>query len=309
VQKKIFPAIHYAIAVCLTAQAPCVAKGEAVDIGAMKILTSLPQKVNGWQAAKEDKSYNRKNLYDYIDGGAELYLSYNFRSAASRTYVKEGNSDIVVDIFDMGSCADAYGVFSLARETVDSMFGQGSQYEAGLLQFFKDRFYVSVMGYPETPESKKAIFSLAAKITSSIPHNGALPPVVSVLPTDGLIASSVRYFHNHAWLNSHYFIADKDILHIDSSRAAVMATYDKGNKETQPVLVLTEFKSKKAGEEARKSFLKHYMPDSQNKECIKIENNTWVCCRLIGTTVVAVFEAADKKQAAHMLDEVRARLK
>ena len=57
----------------------------------------LPSAVSGWHAAGQDSSYDRSTLFDYIDGGAELYLSYRFKEVINRRYKREGQPDIVVD--------------------------------------------------------------------------------------------------------------------------------------------------------------------------------------------------------------------
>ncbi|MEE9464267.1 MAG: DUF6599 family protein, partial [Candidatus Neomarinimicrobiota bacterium] len=80
----------------------------------------MPGTVEDWQTGRADKIYNRENLYEYINGGAELYLSYGFLQMISRTYTKSGKPDIVVDIFDMGSSRNAFGVFSHSREAIES---------------------------------------------------------------------------------------------------------------------------------------------------------------------------------------------
>ena len=105
----------------------------------------LPDNIEGWKVATNDQIYNSKNLYDYIDGGAELYLSYGFRRVISRRYSKIEQPDIIVDLFDMRTSQNAFGVFSHARETVDNTFGQGSQYTEGLLLFWKDYYYISIL--------------------------------------------------------------------------------------------------------------------------------------------------------------------
>ena len=60
-----------------------------------KLISMLPDAPEGWKIAGEDQSYQRDNLYDYIDGGAELYLSYGFRKVCTRTYSKSDQPDIV----------------------------------------------------------------------------------------------------------------------------------------------------------------------------------------------------------------------
>ena len=117
------------------------------------LMKILPDRIEGWAIHEEDKVYGRDNLYDYIDGGAELYLSYAFQKVINRIYTAPDQPDILVDIFDMGSSRNAYGVFSHAREVEDSTFGQGSQHTSGLLLFWKDRYYISIMAIPETEAS------------------------------------------------------------------------------------------------------------------------------------------------------------
>ena len=48
--------------------------------------TLLPDSVHLWSASGQDKTYGRDDLFDYINGGAELYLSYSFRQLTTRTY-------------------------------------------------------------------------------------------------------------------------------------------------------------------------------------------------------------------------------
>ena len=65
------------------------------------IKTLLPDSINEWKKKTEDKLYTPENLYDYIDGGAELYISYGFTEVVSRIYFKENQPEIKVEIFDI----------------------------------------------------------------------------------------------------------------------------------------------------------------------------------------------------------------
>ncbi len=98
----------------------------------------LPDSIDGWEVVSEDQFHNRKSLYEYINGGAELYLSYGFSRLISRIYSKPEQPDILVDFFDMRTSRSAYGVFSYSVETVERNFGQGSQQTEGALLFWKD---------------------------------------------------------------------------------------------------------------------------------------------------------------------------
>ena len=185
----------------------------------------LPDTIAGWKKAVPPNFYTPRNLSTYIDGGAELYISYNFKNALSVKYVDSAANEIEVDIFEMGSAPDAFGVFAHSRETIDGRFGQGSEYAAGLLTFWKDRYYVSILGYPETPEKREVIFDLARTIAGAIQIEGALPPIIALLPAENLLPETVRYFHHYIWLNSFYFVSNENVLNIGNDTPAALGKY------------------------------------------------------------------------------------
>jgi hypothetical protein len=264
----------------------------------------LPGRVAGWAAVGEDKIYTTENLFEYIDGGAELYLSYGLSSVLARNYTREGEPDITVDLFDMGSSENAFGVFSHSRETIDSAFGQGSQYTKGLLLFWKDRFYVSILASPETKASKAAVFALARSIEAQIPNDGPLPGILEYLPQDSLIAESVRYFHHYIWLNSHYFVSDENILHISEHTDAVLAKYRGGDKRWY--LVVVEYPSDMEARLARTDFAIHFLPEMELEPVAQIEDSTWAGCRGTGSILAVVFNAPARETAMGILGEVEA---
>jgi len=263
----------------------------------------LPDTIQGWKVAAKDQIYNRNNLYDYIDGGAELYLSYGFQNVVNRTYVKSGQPDMVVDVFDMGDSQNAYGVFSHAREEEDTTFGQGSQYAAGLLLFWKDRYYISILTIPETVESKKAIFELAGKIEKAIGKEGPLPEILTLLPQQSLVKESIRYFRHYVWLNSYYFVADQNILHINEKTKALLAKY--GEKKKRYLLLLVKYSSDKDAKHAYDDFAKYYLPELSQETVVKIEDGTWTACRLEKNLLIIVLNAPVKDKALHLIEAVQ----
>jgi len=267
---------------------------------------AVPDALEGWQVSAKDHTYNRDTLYEYIDGGAELYLSYGFAHVINRTYSKPGQPDMVVDLFDMGTSQNAYGVFSHSREAIDNTFGQGSQYAEGLLLFWKDRYYISILTFPETDESKRAIFDLAGKIESAIAKEGPLPEILKLLPAQLLIEESIRYFHHHAWLNSHYFVADKNILHINDTTDALLAKY--GANKKWYLLLLLQYKNAKDAKYARSDFVKYYLPELSGRRAVQIEDGTWTACQLTRNTLIIVFNASQEDNALQLIETVQERI-
>jgi hypothetical protein len=262
----------------------------------------LPAEVHDWKTISKDSIYNRTTLYDYIDGGAELYLSYGFKEVINRTYRKQGQPDMVVDIFDMATSSNAFGVFTQSLEKVDKSFGQGSQVSKGLVLFWKDHYYVSIVAHPETDESKKVLLMLASLIDGSITSEGPLPAIINLLPENSLVKESIRYFRHPAWLNAHYFIADHNLLHIHDATEALLAKYGDGPRRS--LLLLVEYPKDQDARQAYGDFVKSYLPTMSGKKAVQIEDGTWTACRLSGSLLTAVFNAAQEKDVSLLLEAV-----
>jgi len=289
-----------------------------ITININELSKKLPAEINGWKKSLKDTIYTPENLFEYINGGAELYISYNFKQTLAQKYIKhvkeEGSEiafpiTITVDIFDMGNSFNAFGVFSHSREALDSAnhrIGQESEYAGGLLTFWKDKYYVSILAYPETEEKRKTIRGIGEGIAAAIPTEGPLPLIISLLPAENLIKESIRYFHHYIWLNSHYFISDQNILHIDHTTDALLAKYKYENSEPSGkyLVLLIQYPNKERAEAAHKSFLHHYLPDAQ-KGIKKLEDNRWTGCQLKDNLIVIVLNAPIREYVNHFFEKIK----
>ena len=130
---------------------------------------SIPTTVLDWQASGKDMVYDRKTIFDYMDGGAEVYLAFDFRDVFVRKFKRPTAQDeIALDIVDMGSPEEAYGVFSSDRQDPDAGIGQESEYGTGLLRFRQGRYFVSVMASGDEPTAEKAILELGKAVASQL---------------------------------------------------------------------------------------------------------------------------------------------
>lgn len=253
-----------------------------------KVYNLLPSDIGGWKKSDLPIIYTQDTLYDYINGGAELYIAYNFREVLSVKYENEKNSEIIIDFFDMGSSYDAYGIFSQGREKEDGLLGQGSEYSSGLLSFWKDRYFISILAYPETEEKKDIVLALGKILENSIPLIGDTPPILKLLPEKNLISESVRYLHHHIVLNNLFYIASENILFIDEDVPTVIARY-KENKQSFYLLILN-YPDTQRSEKAHASFLSHYLPDAVEGKA-ETSPGKWTGCKLKNNLLVILFDA------------------
>lgn len=266
----------------------------------------LPREINGWTAKGEDEVYDSETIFDYIDGAGEVYRSYNFRQLLARRFAKEGQPDIVADLFDMAEAKDAFGVFTHDLEGDDAGIGQGSTYNGGLLSFWKDRFFVSLYAEQETEDAREALFALGRKAASSIRKEGKKPEIVSFLPPEKLAEKDVHYFHNHLILNYHFYVSDENILLLNQQTEAALGVYREKSEKFYLLLVL--YPEGKRAWQAYESFSRVYMPDSREPGLVETENKKWTAAIVEEDSLIIVFDAPSSSFAKEMIGKIEERI-
>jgi hypothetical protein len=265
----------------------------------------LPGDVNGWRAVGQDEVFDPETIFDYIDGAGEVYRAYNFRHLLARRYLKEGEPDLVADIFDMGSSDDAFGVFTHDLEGESLRIGQGAVYKGGLLSFWKDRYFVSLYAEAETPETKQTIFALGEAVASAIPGAGKKPTLLSCVPA-GFDLETARYFHGHIILNYHFFISSENILLLDQKTNAVLVSA--GEKPDIVFLLIVRYPGEGATRAAEGSFARAYMPDAVEPGLVQTEDKKWTRIEKKGHYLIIVFGAPSGSRAEKIVSEVASKI-
>jgi hypothetical protein len=274
----------------------------------MEMKKLLPLEIGSYKADGKDEFYDRNTTFRYMDGAAELYRSFAFKLLMVRRYLKANHPPIVVELFDMGSPEDAFGVFSFETEGEDVRVGQESDYGGGLLRFWQGKFFVNVYADQETSSTKQDVLELGKAIASSIKHEGQKPKLINYLPGEGLAERSIRYFHLHQSLNYHYFVSHENILHLGKQTNAVIATYQPTEQKGKTFLLLIQYPAKKLAGEALKSFTKVYMPESSASRVIQTENGRWASAQSYQEFVIVVFDAPLKEKAGELIQATRRKL-
>ncbi len=218
---------------------------------------ALPQEISGWQKNGDDQVYDRADIFDYLAGAGEIYLAFDFRFVFVREYARAEAPSIVVEIYQMSSAADAYGIFTQDRDGREVRVGQDALYGAGLLRFWKDKVFARIMADRETPEAQAAVMKLGGAIDSAIPGTGPRPEILAKLPVEGLNPLTVRFFHTVISLNSHYFMSNVNILNLSPQTRVAMARY--GKNGAQGTLILVDYPSEDQAYSAYGRFIEMYL--------------------------------------------------
>lgn len=264
---------------------------------------TLPKIVGQWKARDYDEFYNRSTLYEYIDGGAELYLTYDFKQVFVRRYLGPDNSEIVLDIYDMGLSNDAYGIFSIEREDDAIGIGQDSEYGGGLLRFWKGRFFISIIGTGDEQITRPIMLKLAQSVDHVIAEKGPQPALLQALPGEGLDVKKIKFFHTAAILNRQYFLAEKNILKLNTHTDCILANYQ--IKGSSAVVLLVEYQNNALAQDAYDTFLEVYMPEARETGIALVENKTWTMIKRAGNVLILVLEATRKDFGLNLMAKIK----
>jgi hypothetical protein len=272
-------------------------RDKAEILASFAIRPALPSQADGWKASREDQVFTREDIFDYIDGGGEIYLAYDFQFVFVREYVREGAPSIVVEAYQMSSSEDAYGVFTHDPDGDEVDLGQGAIYGAGLLRFWKDKIFVRVMADRETAEARAFVMALGKKIAGAIPEDGEKPGLIKFLPETGLKPKSLHYFHTLISLNAHYYLANVNVLNLSPETQAAMARYEREGSEARVLLVEYPTVERAVDAEGRftEMFLLERFAADRKREPKKLEDGKFAGITRKSRYLVIVIEA-DKKQ-------------
>jgi len=271
----------------------------------------LPNSVSGWKKSDTPQIYNRRNLFDYIDGGAEVYLAYDFQQLVVQTYTPEQEDSlkeksITVEIWQMNSSADAFGVFSLYQEGEEVEIGQDGVYSHGLLGFWKDKFFVRILGLGDNLD--EIILKLGDMVDEKIKKEGKPPELVSRIPSDSLIPGSVHFFHKQIILNNLFFFSNQNILNLDEQTNCALADFRLGNDSLK--LLLIQYPDTTMAEEIEDGLKKIYLQSqfSTNDDIFKTKEEKLLGMDSVRNYLILVFEGKEKKNILWLLNLVKTSL-
>jgi hypothetical protein len=267
----------------------------------MNAKASWLSEVEGWKAVGDPSPYTSKTIFQYMNGAAELYLAYNFEGLKTFRFERPGSPSIIVEVYEMGSPEDAYGVFAFEQQDPEAGIGQGSEFGGGLLRFWKGRNFVTIFGEEPRPDIEEAILILGRRIAATITDSGNPPKLLGYLP-DRAFSFTKRhgwFLRSHIHLNQRFFVARANILMLSPDVEAVLARYE--TKDGRIHILLVHYPTPEKAIAARASFEKSYMPDAGGADSIRTENGKWTSTGRWNSFVMVVFDAGDESSAHSLI--------
>lgn len=210
--KILFRILSRAGMLCLFALAAWSAPAAAAPPAAASLLPD----VAGWKKAGPADIYKPANLYEYIDGAAELYLNFGFEELAVQNYENAKKQEITVEVYRHRDATHAFGIYSQEKPPRGPFQVVGAQGYGDALSFnfTGGPYYVKLSFLSKSPDSAAALKAVAAAVAARIPPTAALPDLLKAFPKAGRVPESEKFtavnFLGQSFLHS-AFTADYSI--------------------------------------------------------------------------------------------------
>ncbi len=149
----------------------------------------------GWHVEGEPRVFEGDDLFDYINGGAEIYHEYGFRKVTIQEYMGKADRGITLEIFEMTDERSAFGIYTLktGADGESVAVGGGGLIESYYMNFWKGSRLVTLTGFDDHPETVEGLKSIAMAVEEVIGGVKNRPPLVEALRIGGMIEQSVKY--------------------------------------------------------------------------------------------------------------------
>ncbi|RJP23046.1 MAG: hypothetical protein C4527_20900 [Candidatus Omnitrophota bacterium] len=138
--------------------------------------------------------YVTDNLHDYINGAADIFFQYDFENLIAVEY-KQGEVELTLDIYNMGTLLNAFGIYSAERSpsyTFTPIGVQGSISEYGL-NFLQGSYYVKLSAFGPEETVKSLLPRFAEAVSARIGRIDSFPTELQLFLDNRKIANSEKF--------------------------------------------------------------------------------------------------------------------
>jgi hypothetical protein len=175
---------------------PAATTASSPEEKAFLALLPVTGAATNWSQTKDARRYGPGNLWEYIDGAAEQYLTYGFQELASAGYAHVSTEvDATVDLYKMADAVNAFGIYAQELSSSCEVLSVGVEgcYAGGALSFWSGPYFVKLTAFRDSAEVKQALLVLAAAVAGKLGAPGAPPREIGVFPAKNLVPRSVKY--------------------------------------------------------------------------------------------------------------------
>jgi hypothetical protein len=151
----------------------------------------------GWALEGPVKKFTGEDLFEHINGEAELYLQFGFKILTAGLYLKDGDEKrgLTADVYEMGSELEAFGIYANYRKPEAEPVKAGTEgfVSPSQLMFYQGRYFVQLNASGAAEQDRAVFLNLAGLISRNLPALSQSPPELTLLRIPALIPKTEKY--------------------------------------------------------------------------------------------------------------------
>ena len=182
-----------------------------------------------WVRSLAPSTYEGKTLYRDRPEAPDLFYAYGFQRQAEVEYQtpRFGSKPLILlEIFDMGTPENAFGIynFHIYPQVKFEWVGSKAILSGGYLRFSKGKYFIQIEGYEFATGIREAMVLLAKNIAARIKEPASEPGLLTVLPSNRM-SGSVKLFRSNWALRQIYSTLPVNVPQLSDTALGVSARY------------------------------------------------------------------------------------
>ena len=171
---------------------PAIAKNHPCTKTKNQYPITLPQKIGSLKIG-EQTIYAGEKLYLHINGEAELFQRYSFKSMLVNSY-QDKTTKFQVQITQMQTNKNAFGIFSSYTNKHGKFVKIGSNgfIDEHSIYFYKSTFFIQVI-HLKGKNYRQSMENVSREISRIIPGKNLRPKELNFFPNESLVKYTLRY--------------------------------------------------------------------------------------------------------------------
>jgi hypothetical protein len=201
----------------------------------------------GWQTSGKASVFLQTDLFNHIDGGADIFLEFGFERVTVQRY-RNDKAEIALEVYEMQSPDAALGVYLMkcGQESPLPEIPARNSSETAQFTMLKGRYFILVNNLDGEPGSVPAMKVLVKGVLKTIPEEKAALASMDVLPREKRIPGSERLVRGPVALQPYYTFGEGDILRLGGRIYGALANFREPGGQVSNRLIVTYLGGKEA---------------------------------------------------------------
>ncbi len=195
------------------------------------------EELSGWVQSRAPSTYEGKTLYRDRATAPDLYYTYGFKRQAEVEYETPqfGSKPLILlEIFDMGTPENAFGIYNF--HTYPKMkfewVGSKAMLSGNYLRFSKGKYFIQIESYELATGIREGMVTLAQIIAAEIKDPPPEPQILALLPSNNKVSGSVKLFSSNWALRQIYSTLPVNLPQLTDTSLGISARYRENTKST-----------------------------------------------------------------------------